>query len=331
MSIGIFQLYTMSRRFRRAEGGGVKSSRSDIGACRATTAEGYCSCAMVENMIKSVLKWTVLVAGILCLLWGGAMLFEKSLIFFPAPDSLPIQNSGTVAGCYFTDYVFLTEDGVRLHSRWFRSGTSPDAAPAPRKVMLFFHGNAGNLSGRTEFMVRLAALGVEVLIIDYRGYGHSEGRPSEKGIYRDARAAWEFLVDEHEIAPENIVLFGKSLGGAVAIDLATDVQPAGLIVQSSFTSVPAMAARHYPFVPAFALRTKMDSLSKISSINCPKLFIHSTHDEIVPYEMGRRLFGAADSPKTFFEVVGAGHNETLAVGGEPYLESIRDFLESMSG
>ncbi len=286
-------------------------------------------CGTVVNMTKTVLKSTVLVVIVLGLLWGGAMLFEKSLIFFPSPDPWPIQSGGTAGGCSFTDHLFSTEDGVNLHSRWFRPGLSAEADPAERKVVLFFHGNAGNLSGRTEMMVHLAALGVEVMIIDYRGYGHSEGRPSEEGVYRDARAAWQFLAVEHGIAADRIVVFGKSLGGAVAIDLSSHVKPAGLIVQSSFTSVPAMASRHYPFVPAFALRTKMDSLSKISSINCPKLFIHSTHDEIVPYEMGRKLFDAATQPKTFYEIVGAGHNETLAVGGVQYLEKIGEFLESL--
>ena len=276
-----------------------------------------------------MLKWIVPAGAILGLLWGGAMLFEKSLIFFPAADPSPIQSGGTVEGCRFTDHVFSTEDGVNLHGRWFRPDPPADAGPAPRKVVLFFHGNAGNLSGRTELMVRLAALGVEVLIIDYRGYGHSEGRPSEEGVYRDARAAWKFLTVEHGIDADRVVVFGKSLGGAAAIDLAVNVEPGALIVQSSFTSVPDMAARHYPFVPAFALRTKMDSLSKISSIGCPKLFIHSTHDEIVPYEMGRQLFDKAGGPKTFFEVVGSGHNQTLAVGGSRYLEAIRDFLKTL--
>ncbi len=280
-------------------------------------------------MIKTLVKWTVVAVAVLGLLWGGSMLFEKSLIFFPASDPSPIQTGGMVGGCLFTDHIFSTEDGVNLHSRWFRPDAPAEADPATSKVLLFFHGNAGNLSGRTEMMLSLASLGVEVLIIDYRGYGHSEGRPSEEGIYRDARAAWKFLTLEHGIATDRIVVFGKSLGGAVAIELASHVKPAGLIVQSSFTSVPDMASRHYPFVPGFALRTKMDSLSKISSIGCPKLFIHSTHDEIVPYEMGRRLFKAAGPPKTFFEVVGAGHNEMLAVGGSAYLEKIRDFLETL--
>jgi len=280
-------------------------------------------------MIKTGLKWIVLMAGILGLLWGGAMLFEKSLIFFPASDPSPLQTAGTVGGCSFTDYIFSTEDGLNLHGRWFHPDPAAEDDVPERKVVLFFHGNAGNLSGRTEMMVSLVSLGVEILIIDYRGYGHSEGRPSEEGIYRDARAAWEFLTVEHGIDADRVIVFGKSLGGAVAIDLASRVKPAGLIVQSSFTSVPDMAARHYPFVPAFALRTKMDSLSKISSVGCPKLFIHSTHDEIVPYELGRRLFDAAGPPKTFFEVVGAGHNQMLALAGSRYLETVGDFFETL--
>lgn len=277
-----------------------------------------------------MLKSAAFFVGILVLLWGGAMLFENSMIFFPAPDLAPVQSGGTVAGCRFTDHVFPTEDGLSLHSRWFCPIPSSGADPAGRKVVLFFHGNAGNLSGRTELMVRIAALGVEVLIIDYRGYGHSEGRPSEGGVYRDARAAWRFLTEARQVAADRIVLFGKSLGGAAAIDLASRVEPAGLIVQSSFTSVPDMAARYYPFVPRFAVRTKMDSLAKIPSIGCPKLFIYSTDDEIVPYEMGTQLFDAAKQPKTFYQIVGAGHNETLAVGGARYLEAIRGFLKNLA-
>lgn len=268
-------------------------------------------------------------AAVFGLVWGGAMLFEKSLIFFPAPDRIPIQGHGAVEGCHFDDHLFLTEDGVTLHGRWFRASSPPECAGAGHMVVLFFHGNAGNLSDRTELMVRLVALGVEVMIIDYRGYGHSEGRPSEEGMYRDARAAWKFLTVEHEIPSDRIVIFGKSLGGAAAVDLASGVVPAGLIVQSSFTSVPDMAARHYPFVPGFALRTKMNSVSKISSISCPKLIIHSTLDEIVPFEMGRRLFEAAGQPKAFYTIEGAGHNQTLAVGGSRYLQAIRDFLEGL--
>jgi fermentation-respiration switch protein FrsA (DUF1100 family) len=192
--------------------------------------------------------------------------------------------------------------------------------------VLFFHGNAGNLSHRADMLLRLTRPGVNVLIIDYRGYGRSQGRPSEQGLYADATAAWTFLTAERGVDEDRIVLFGKSLGGAVAIDLAARVAPAGVIAQSAFTSVPDMAARHYPFVPRMLVRTKMDSLAKIAGVSCPKLFVHSTGDEIVPYAMGRRLYDAAAEPKTFFEVRGAGHNETWLAGGEEYYRAINDFI-----
>jgi fermentation-respiration switch protein FrsA (DUF1100 family) len=128
---------------------------------------------------------------------------------------------------------------------------------------------------------------------------------------------------------DGIVVFGKSLGGAVAVDLAADVAPAGLIVESSFTSIPDMARRHYPFVPPSLIRTRMDSLAKIGTVQCPKLFIHSRHDEVVPFSMGERLFEAAAPPKGFHEVAGAAHNETWVVGGSSYLAAVGEFIESL--
>jgi fermentation-respiration switch protein FrsA (DUF1100 family) len=172
----------------------------------------------------------------------------------------------------------------------------------------------------------LARIPAQVFIVDYRGYGRSEGKPNESGVYLDARAAWEYLTAERGIAGERIVVFGKSLGGAVAVDLAAEVTPAGLIVQSSFCSVPAMARVHYPFVPGWMVRTKMDSLSKIGAVVCPKLFIHSRNDEIVPIEQGRALFEAAVGEKRFVEIEGASHNETWLVGGDSYRQAIRDFV-----
>jgi fermentation-respiration switch protein FrsA (DUF1100 family) len=193
-------------------------------------------------------------------------------------------------------------------------------------VLLWFHGNAGNLSHRTQLMFLLADTPARVFIMDYRGYGRSEGKPSEEGLYLDARAAWQYLVGERRVSPDRIVLFGKSLGGAVAVDLATEVDPAGVIIQSSFTSVPDMAARHFPFVPKALIRTKMDSLSKIPDVTAPKLFIHSTADEVAPFELGRRLYEAAPEPKRFHQVDGAAHNDTWAVGGRGYFAAIRDFV-----
>ena len=142
----------------------------------------------------------------------------------------------------------------------------------------------------------------------------------------DARAAWDYLTTERKIPSGNIVIFGDSLGGAVAIELATKVAPAGLIVQSSFTSIKDMAAQVMPFLPTFILRTRMDSINKIAHVGAPKLFIHSPADEMVPYRLGRKLFDAAAEPKQFYEVQGASHNETDIIGGRAYFDAIGDFV-----
>ncbi len=205
---------------------------------------------------------------------------------------------------------------------------APGIGPRRRElpVILFFHGNAGNLSDRAGFVLDLARLGAEVLIVDYRGYGRSEGRPSEQGLYRDAEAAWRFLTVEKSVSPDCIVILGKSLGGAAAVHLATRVQPAGIVLQSCFTSVPDMATRHYSFVPRFIVRTKMDNLAKMSRVTCPVMVVHSTADEIAPFAMGQELFEAGGEPKTFFEIQGAGHNETIMVGGRAYFEALGGFV-----
>jgi pimeloyl-ACP methyl ester carboxylesterase len=265
------------------------------------------------------------------------MAFEDKLIYFPAkyPDGLwTVDHSGAREGeivPQIEDVRFSTSDGVMLHAwhstplRWEAGTGVPVAADM---VLLWFHGNAGNLTYRYDMMRALMALPVRVVIVDYRGYGKSEGSPSERGLYLDARAAWDYLVLERRIAANRIVIFGKSLGGVPAIDLATHVQPAGLIVQSSFTSARDMAASVLPFLPTFLLRTKMDSFSKIPEVSCPKLFIHSRADEVVPWELGRKLYEAATEPKEFYEVIGSPHNSTYIVGGKPYLEALRSFVEA---
>lgn len=258
------------------------------------------------------------------------MLFEERLIYFPArlPAGWTAAGSGLLPpDIEAEDCLFRTEDGLRLHGLFCRAAGAP--VGLGHKVLLWYHGNAGNLADRLDMVGDLCRLPLEIFIIDYRGYGLSGGRPSEQGLYRDARAAWDYLTGERKVGPERIVLFGKSLGGAAAIDLAARVRPAGLIVQSSFTSAPDMAALAFPLVPRFLVRTKMDSLNKIRDIHCPKLVIHSPADEVVPYAMGRLLFEAAPEPKVFYEVPGSGHNETWLVGGEAYLEAIRRFLTGL--
>jgi pimeloyl-ACP methyl ester carboxylesterase len=265
------------------------------------------------------------------------MAFEDKLIYFPSKypdgfwdvDNIPSREGEIVPKV--EDCYFETSDGLRLHA-WFcvphRKGGGALAPVHTETVLLWFHGNAGNITYRYDMIRGMMELPIEVFIIDYRGYGRSEGKPTERGLYLDARAAWEYLTSTRGIPAERIIIFGKSLGGAPAIDLATQVEPAGLIVQSSFTSASDVAAAVLPFFPMVFLHTKMDSINKIASVHCPKLFIHSPADEVIPYKLGRRLYEAAPEPKEFYEVKGASHNSTYIVGGKPYFDAIRRFVAS---
>jgi fermentation-respiration switch protein FrsA (DUF1100 family) len=284
-------------------------------------------------------RWP-LIFGLLLLCLGigvFAMLFEGRFIYFPEkyPGGMwEVQGAKAGKGHIvpaIEDASFVSRDGVNLHGWYCTPGRVNDDAFSSHRaemVLLFFHGNAGNITHRYDMIQWLMVLPVNVFIIDYRGYGKSRGNPSEKGLYLDAQAAWNYLVSQRRIPPERVILFGESLGGAVAIDLATRVRPTGLIVQSSFTSIPDMAKVIFPFLPRFLVRTKMNSIGKISKVDCPKLFIHSPPDEVVPYKFGRRLFEAATEPKQFYEVPGASHNDTYLVGGQAYLKVLRRFVRS---
>jgi fermentation-respiration switch protein FrsA (DUF1100 family) len=275
----------------------------------------------------------LVVVGIIVLV----MTFEERLIYFPTryPDgfwevsdvpSRPGELIPVIEDCYFR-----TSDGLRLHGWYckpYRNSQSTIEPVTTDKVLLWFHGNAGNISYRYDMIRMLMKLPVEIFIIDYRGYGRSEGNPSEPGLYIDAQAAWDYLTTGRAIAPERIIILGKSLGGVPAIDLAARVHAAGLIVQSSFTSARDVASHVLPFYPGALLRTKMDSISKIGRVACPKLFIHSRADEVIPFELGWRLYEAASEPKQFYEVKGAPHNSTYLVGGSAYLEALRNFIDS---
>ena len=280
---------------------------------------------------------------ILLLIFAGlvafVMIFEDRFIYFPSKypegvwDVRRLSAGRAAVSPKIEDVWFQSSDGVRLHG-WYCTPQQNEggAAAAPpvstRPTLLWFHGNAGNITHRYPVIEGLMGQHVAVFIIDYRGYGRSEGSPSEEGLYRDARAAWDYLLSERGIPPGRIILFGDSLGGAVAIDLAAKVDAAGLVVQSSFTSIKDMAAQVMPFLPGFIVRTKMDSINKIRSVRCPKLFIHSPADEMVPYRLGRRLYDEAPAPKQFYEVAGASHNETDAVGGRAYFDRIGDFVRA---
>jgi len=262
------------------------------------------------------------------------MLFERSMIYYPTrypdgfwdTDAIVAGSGATLESCFFP-----TDDGVTLNAWWLKPAPAQAPAPTAAMVLLWFHGNAGNLSYRADMMLDLGRIPVQVFIVDYRGYGRSDGSPSEEGLYRDGQAAWRYLTADRGVPADRVVVFGKSLGGAVAVDLASRVTPAGLVVQSSFTSVPDMAAHHLPFIPRFLVRTRMDSRSKIGRARCPVLVVHSPRDEIVPIALGRALFQAAPEPKRFVEVPGATHNDTWLVGGEHYLDALRQFIAECSG
>lgn len=250
---------------------------------------------------------------------GSLMWLEESLIFFPAKYP---EGNWEPLGLSFEDAHFSTEDGVKLHG-WYVPHKNP------RAVILYCHGNAGNLTHRASMLEMLHDdVGASVLILDYRGYGRSEGSPNEKGVLADARAARAWLADREGIAEHEVVLMGRSLGGAVAVDLAAKDGAKGLILESTFTSIPDMATHIYPWLPIRALiRNRLDSLSKIVEYDGPLLQSHGDADSIVPYDSGQQLFEAANEPKQFVSLSGAGHNEPLP---RSYYSRLGQFLDSLN-
>jgi fermentation-respiration switch protein FrsA (DUF1100 family) len=271
----------------------------------------------------------VVAAVVLFLLGGRLMLesLERQLIYFPTRvrEDAPTPQ---VEGASRVEEVWLeTPDGVRVH------GIYATAAGAFADL-LFFHGNAGDLYDRLDNVGMLVASGMNVLIMDYRGYGKSEGKPSEAALYEDGLLAYRYLTKERGVDPARLVIFGRSLGGTVAIELGTQVEAAALVVESSFTSAEELARLHYSFLPGVLLGQmthKFDSISKVPDLRAPVLFIHGDSDAIVPVRMGRRLYEAAAEPKEWYEVRGADHNDMLVVGGADYFRRLVDFVRRYVG
>ncbi|MFQ5840769.1 MAG: alpha/beta hydrolase [Candidatus Methylomirabilales bacterium] len=259
--------------------------------------------------------------ALLCLLAGCGTVVEDQYIFLPERQ-LVAQPSDF--GLAYEEAIFAASDGVRLHG-WFIP------AAKARHTLVWFHGNAGNVSHRlANAQLFHQALGVHIFLFDYRGYGRSEGGPSEAGLYMDGEAALSYLRNREDLQATRVVLFGRSLGAAVVVELAQREPVAGVILESPFTSVPEMARQLLPFLPwQRLLKTRFDSLSKIGSLRPPLLVLHGDRDEVVPFAMGRRLFEAARGPKRFHPIPGASHNDTYLVGGQAYLKVLRDFLDSL--
>lgn len=249
---------------------------------------------------------------------------QERMLFLPGIPGRAIEVTPLELGLEYEDVNFETDDGVSLHG-WYVS------APAPRGTVLFFHGNAGNVSHRLDSIAIFHALGLDVFIIDYRGYGQSQGEASEDGTYRDAEAAWRYLTADRRIDPGRIVIFGRSLGGAVAARLATAVEPAAVIIESSFTSAADVASRLYPFLPVrFLLRLEYPVADNLERSSSPVLIVHSRGDEIIPFGMGRALYDAAPQPKAFLELEG-DHNTAFLIDRDHYLRGLRMFLDAHLG
>jgi fermentation-respiration switch protein FrsA (DUF1100 family) len=257
---------------------------------------------------------------------GLAFAFQDQLLFQPSSRLLATPDD---MGMSYETVRLDTDDGETLHGWWIPAPdvsreTSPDASA--EHTLLFFHGNAGNISGRLESVQQFRQLGLNVLIVDYRGYGQSTGSPSEEGIYRDAEACWAYLTEAQDIASQHIVVFGRSMGGGAATWIASQRQPGAVILESVFTNVPDIGAHHYSFLPVRALATnQFDNEARVAEIEAPTLHIHSGDDRVVPFELGRQVYEAAAEPKQFLEIEG-GHNDGFLVSADEYLRTIDDFL-----
>ena len=243
-----------------------------------------------------------------------------SLLFFP---SRAIEQTPGQAGLSYHELALGTEDGERLH------GWRIDAGFAPIGHVLFCHGNGGNVGDRVPFAVLLARAGFEVVLFDYRGYGRSSGRPSEQGTYLDARAALACLLAQPGVEASRVVFLGESLGGAVALDLALDHPPAGLVLLSAFTSVRAMARLHYPFISAPLVPDAYPSLRRIGDLRAALLVLHGEGDAVVPVAQARELFEAAPEPKRIRTFPGVGHDDILVFAAEAVVTEIGSWARGL--
>ena len=247
-------------------------------------------------------------------------LFEKQFIFFP---SFPGRLSGDwkPSGLPVEDVWLHASDGVTLHAWWI-------PAPGAEFTFIAFHGNAGNITHRADVYGFLRELPANVLAVEYRGYGRSEGSPDEQGLYRDAEAAYDYLTRERGIPPRRIIPYGQSLGSAVAADLASKREVGGLVLEAPFASGKAVARRVYPFLPGlgYLMSTKFETGEKLVRVRAPVLVVHCTDDPVLAFALGEEVFRTAREPKEFFRVEGSCHEEASLVAPDAYRAKLREFL-----
>lgn len=269
-----------------------------------------------------LLRFAIRVGGTAYL--GLALLMfltQGRYVYFPDGE---IWGTPDSRGWQYEELFLDTADGQKICAWWV-------PAPRARGTLLFCHGNAGNISGRLDSIDTFRGLGLNVLIFDYHGYGKSTGRPSERATYLDVAAAWEHLVSTRGIEPERIVIFGRSLGGAVAAWAATERTPGALIIESTFSSLPDIAAETYWFLPVRLLcRFRYNTRKRVRGLRCPLLVVHSRDDEMIRFEHGRRIYEAAPEPKTLLEMTG-GHNAGPGASGAAYNDALDAFLTARFG
>ncbi len=272
-----------------------------------------------QRMIAGKKMFVELIAGLFLIyvtITGVVYIGQKGMIFVPARE---IRANPAYIGLQFEDVTLRTKDNVSI-SAWYIP------AQQERAVLLFCHGNAGNNSHRLDSIRLFHNLNLSVFIFDYRGYGKSEGSPTEEGTYLDAEAAWDFLINRKHVHPEKVIVFGRSLGGAVAAEVALRHKVGAVIIESGFTSVPELGGKYFPFLPVKLLsRYSYATVEKVSKIDAPKLFIHSPHDEIIPFRFGRALYESASPPKEFLEISG-DHNNGFLISGNGYTDGLGRFI-----
>lgn len=273
--------------------------------------------------MRMLLSLTIMMALIYAALAALIFFVQPKLVYYPEIGR-GIAETPHSSGLIYESVEVETADGERLHG-WFVP------APDAKATVLFFHGNAGNISHRIGYLSMFYRLGYNTFIFDYRGYGESSGKPTEQGTYRDAVAAWQYITEKKAIPPADVVLFGESLGGAIASWLAAREIPGVLVLVSAFTSVPDMGAQLYPYLPIRRLsRFEYNTLEHLKDVTCPVFVAHSPQDEIVPFAQGRAVYEAARNPKQFLELQG-GHNDGFIYVREDWTNALGKFIDVSLG
>ena len=245
-------------------------------------------------------------------------IFQSNLVYFPSTD---VDVNPKNVGLEYESIIFEADDKTKLHAWYIQK---KDA----KTTLLFLHGNGGNISHRLDSIKFFNSLGMNVFIFDYRGYGNSEGSASEQNTYDDAKSAWDYLLKNKSIKDENVIIFGRSLGGAIAAKLGSELKPKAIILESTFTTVKEFASDVYPFLPGFLIHFKYETTKHLKDINYPILIVHSEDDNIIPFKHGEAIFKNANEPKTFVKIRG-NHNYGFVESKHIYVPALRNFLQEI--